>query len=323
MFIDIAFEPFFLFPNPHEQTILGCLVSLPKQLRSETKYVLLPDGDKLAYEVTTPRGWKPEDPTVLMIHGLGGHHKSAPVVRLANKLKRRKIRCIRLNLRGCGSGKGLARKLYHAGQSDDLLHALKVIKQETPNSPITVIGYSLGGNIVLKLAGELKEEALKYMEEVIAVSPPIDLQSTTELLKNPLNNAYQKYFMRLIKEDMEERKRFFPDEKYINIYSGMSFLEYDELYTAPAFGFSSAYEYYEKCSSKNYISNITVPCNIILSRDDPLISTKSFDEISLPSNVWVYTTNFGGHVGYVAAPGSSRGYFWLDTLLLEWISEKK
>ena len=322
MIIDIAFEPFFLFPNPHEQTVLGCFINLPKQLQSETKFVLLPDGDKLAYEVTTPRGWTPQDPTVLMIHGLCGHHKSAPLVRMTNKLKRRKVRCIRLNLRGRGSGRGLARRLYHAGQSDDLLHALKVIKQETPDSPITVVGFSLGGNIVLKLAGELKDKASKYIEQVIAVSPPIDLQSTVELLKNPANNAYQRYFMKLLKDDIEERKRLFPDEKYVNIFSGMTFLEYDEIYTAPAFGFSSAYDYYEKSSSKNFISDITIPCNILLSRDDPLVSTKSLDDITIPSNVWVYTTNFGGHMGYVGTPGSSRGYYWLDNLLLEWISEK-
>ena len=161
-------------------------------LFSRTEYVHLPDHDWLAMEVTTPPSWKPGELTVVMVHGLCGSHKSPYQVRMARKLAAKGIRAIRVNLRGCGSGRGLARNPYSAGCSNDIRCALEQIKFEAPESPILLMGFSLGGNIVLKLAGELGSNAL--IERVIAVSPPADLVSSMKLIEQPKKSHLRALF---------------------------------------------------------------------------------------------------------------------------------
>src|SRR5690606_21143125 len=164
----------------------------------ENKLVRLPDGDFISLEITTPKGWKPSDLSVFLVHGLCGSSKSPYLVRLAKRLNEVGIRAIRYNMRGCGSGRGLAKGIYHCGRSEDVFECLKVIKREHPESPIALIGYSLGGNIVLKLVGELGGLASTLLEKVIAVSPPAELYSSILLLSSPENAFYEKYFYRQI-----------------------------------------------------------------------------------------------------------------------------
>ena len=111
-------------------------------------------------KLSTPRGWQPQDPTAVLLHGLCGGHRSSYMQRLARKLWRSGLRAVRMNLRGCGSGRGLARYPYHSGRSADVLAVLESLLQTTPQSPATLIGFSLGGNIVLKLAGNYPPRCL-------------------------------------------------------------------------------------------------------------------------------------------------------------------
>ena len=205
---ELDFSPFFLFKSPLGQTLMGWLLNIPIKLKSSTKFIELPDDDKLAMEVTTPIDWSPEDQTVIMVHGLGGSHNSVSLIRMAKKLEEKNIRSIRLNLRGCGSGKGLSKITYHCGGSDDVLEALRVIKAETPKSSITLVGFSLGGNIVLKLAGELGVDAAKYVDKVIALNPPIDMQNSVSLFETPENKVYLRYFSKLLREDIKYMREF-------------------------------------------------------------------------------------------------------------------
>src|SRR5579872_5882281 len=155
---ELPFEPFPYLENPHHQTVIGGLFNFPTEPPSQQKILALEDGDKISLEITSPEGWKPTDPTVILLHGLCGSHQSPNLVRMAKKLEPLGIRVIRYNMRGCGSGRGLARQVYHSGRSDDIFEVLKLLKQEWPDSPFLLIGFSLGGNIVLKLAGELGEK---------------------------------------------------------------------------------------------------------------------------------------------------------------------
>jgi uncharacterized protein len=142
-----TFHP--LLTDPHLQTIVAAKVTFAREPLSTTCLVELPDGDRIALEVSTPTGWQPDDPTVVMLHGLCGCHRSPYMQRLARKLWRSGLRAVRMNLRGCGSGRGLARYPYHSGRSADVLAVLENLLQTTPQSPVTLIGFSLGGNIVL------------------------------------------------------------------------------------------------------------------------------------------------------------------------------
>ena len=123
--------------------------------KSQQKLVRLPDGDRISLEITTPKKWIPSDLTVVFVHGLCGSHKSPNLVRMAKKLRPLGIRSVRYNMRGSGSGKGLAKYSNHSGRTEDLFESLKALKLEHPHSPMVLVGFSLGGNMVLKLAGEL------------------------------------------------------------------------------------------------------------------------------------------------------------------------
>lgn len=314
---ELPFDPFPFIEDPHRQTIINSFFNFFFEPASDQKLVALPDGDKISLEITTPRGWKPTDMTVFFVHGLCGSHKSPNLVRMAHKLEPLGIRTVRYNMRGCGSGKGLAKKIYHSGRSEDVFECLKALKKEHPDSPIVLIGFSLGGNIVLKLAGELGSLGHHFLKGVVAVSPPVELYSSILMIGDASNAMYEKYFYRLLRSDVHFLHKTFKDLPPISLPRNLKIYEFDQLYTAPTCGFKSAIDYYHKCSASHVVGDIGVPCKILLSEDDPIISSASLDQYALPSNVAVFKTKKGGHMGYLGR--GKNGFHWLDALLVEWI----
>jgi hypothetical protein len=319
----LSFSPCPLIKNNHQQTFVGSFVRFPIFLFSETIKIPLPDGDFLAVEVSTPKKWLSVDPTVFSIHGLCGSHKSPYLLRLTKKLHQKNIRSVRINLRGCGSGKGLAKKGYHGGQSGDIVEVLKYFKTLTPLSSFLLLGVSLGGNISLKLAGENPCLAQDLLSAVIAINPPVDIYAGVQKFSQKENAIYSRYFMYHLREEIYYRYLTFPDLPKTPMPTLVSFQEFDDLYTAPTFGFKNSLDYYEKCSAKHFIPNITLPCHILFSEDDPLIPPSSFDKLIVPDNINLCYTNQGGHVGYLGHPQKPGGFYWMDGLILEWISSSK
>lgn len=318
---ELPFDPFPLLRGPHHQAIVNSLFNFLFEPASDQMIVPLPDGDRISLEITTPRDWKPTDLTVFLVHGLCGSHKSANLVRMARRLEPLGIRTVRYNMRGCGSGKGLAKKVYHSGRSEDLFESIKAVKKAHPDSPIVLIGFSLGGNIVLKMAGELDSIAKSFIRKVIAISPPVDLFSSILMLGDPANSMYERYFYRLLRADVLYRHKKFKDLPPVNLPRNLKLYEFDQIYVAPICGFQSADDYYNRCSSAQFVPNIAVPCTILFSEDDPIVSCYSLDGIDLPSHVDVLKTKKGGHMGYLADPRDERGFHWLDSVLLDWIQE--
>lgn len=313
----LDFIPFPLLANSHQQTIFGAFSLWQKEPTSIRKIIELPDSDKIALEVTTPDGWKKNDPTVILVHGLCGSHRSPYLVRLAKKLQIGKIRAIRLNLRGCGSGKGLAQKNYHCGQSEDILFAIKQLHIESPESPIVVVGFSLGGNIVIKMAANLESEAKRYIAKIICINAPLDVRSSIELLSQPHNRMYEKYFLRLLKAQVNFREKSFPHLEKYHFPEKMTLYDFDEIYTAPNSGFTSAEDYYQKCSAIHTIDKICIPCDILVSEDDPIICSKSLNTKILPKNIRHFKTQKGGHLGYLG----KNPFYWIDKTVIDWINE--
>src|SRR2546428_6608544 len=167
-----TFRPLPCLTHPYLQTIVAAKLTWSREPPSTTHLVELSDGDTIALEVSTPRGWQPHDLTAVLLHGLCGCHRSPYMQRLARKLWRPGLRAVRMNLRGCGSGRGLAHYPYHSGRSADVLAVLGSLFQGAPASPVILVGFSLGGNIVLKLAGELSQTVPVYLLQVIAICPP-------------------------------------------------------------------------------------------------------------------------------------------------------
>lgn len=314
-----SFNPVPFFRDNFSQTILGTLFNVNLFTHSETQYVKLSDGDQLAMEVTTPTGWKETDPTVMLVHGLCGSHRSPYLIRLTRRLLKKGIRAVRFNLRGCGSGRGLAKRFYHCGLSGDIQAGLAHLKKAIPNSPTILIGFSLGGNLVLKLAGELREGAKDYMDEVYAVSPPIELVSSMRLLSHPDNKLFERYFLKHLLSDVEYLETRFPDVEKMEFPEDLTILDFDELYIAPRIGYSSAFDYYKASSAINVVPNIKIPCKILFAEDDPIINPDDIDKIPLPEQVEVFKTDRGGHLGFLGMPNQGYGFRWMDGLLMSWV----
>lgn len=319
---ELPFDPCPFLNHPHQQTVFSTVVSWLKEPISVSRIIPLRDGDKVVIEVSTPDNWKPTDPTVFCVHGLCGSHQSPYQVRLVNRLVPMGIRVIRFNMRCCGSGRGMSRNIYHGGRCDDLFEALKIIKAETPNSDITLIGFSLGGNIVLKLLGDLGSLGSRFLKQVIAVSPPVDLANSADLLHTAANGMYEKYFCKIIRKEIHFIHKKFKELPPVRLPKSLTLRDFDEIYTVPRFGFPSVDEYYHRCSAKHTIEHISVPCKILLSEDDPIVSSKSLDGHHLPSHIGLFKTKKGGHMGYLGNPSHPRGFYWLDSVLEDWIFEK-
>ena len=316
-----VFKPFPFWTGSHAQTIAASFFSFGSSPSSLKRFVYLSDGDKLVMEITTPKGWKNEDITVVLIHGLCGSHRSPYIVRMTRKLLKKGIRTIRVNLRGCGSGKGHAKKIYHSGLSDDIWEAIKEIKRDTPHSPITIIGYSLGGNIILKMAGEREIEAKGLINKIISVNPPIHVESTIEHLSK--NAFYERYFMTALREEVASRHETFDDLPPIRIPTEMTLLEFNEFYVAPQSGYDNVHEYYNACSSCRLVPNVAVACHILFAKDDPIVDCNLLDQSDLPDNIDIVITENGGHLGYLGTPGLKGGFHWMDSLLLQWVFEDR
>lgn len=320
---ELVFSPFPLFPGAHQQTIIGTFNFFRKKPASETQYLQLSDGDKIALEVTIPDEWKVNSPTLLLVHGLCGSHESPYMIRMAKKFSDNGFKVVRMNLRGCGSGRGHAKKIYHAGCTDDVLEVLKALKKEHLESDITLMGFSLGGNIVLKLAGELNTSASSLLKEVVGVAAPVDLFQSVNLIKNNTNRFYENYFLGLLRSDIRHRHEKFNDLGDFELPKNLTFYDFDECYTAPQCGYESAMDYYKRCSAVETILEVDIPCRVLFSEDDPIVSSTSLDHLSMPDHIEVYKTKKGGHLGFLGIPNSIRGFHWMDSVLLEWLVETK
>lgn len=318
----MSFKPLWGLHHPILQTILGA--KLPSCYKHPETYqrITLSDGDVLVLAITTPAQWIETRPSVVALHGLGGSHKSGYINRLRAKIVALGYRFIAVNFRGCGAGAGFAKGLYNAGCSADVLQVAQYLKQDTPHSPLVLIGYSLGGNVALKLAGELKEQAKNYFAGVIAITPPIDLANCADLIQKRSNAIFRRYYIRKLWQTVKERHTRFP-ELGPGPKSDMSygFWEFDDCYTGPQSGFLNARDYYQHASAISVLGNIDLPCKILFAADDPFIDCSVIKQINLAHFIEVLITPHGGHMGFLAAPIGSLPLRWMDHKIRDWVKE--
>jgi predicted alpha/beta-fold hydrolase len=208
--------------------------------------------------------------------------------------------------------------LYHSGQTSDLLAVVRQIKAE---APIFLAGFSLGGNVVLKLAGELGECAPELIAGVIAVSTPIDLAACARKLGSPSNFVYSRRFLRRLKQRIRLKAQSAPGLFQLEHLDGVkSVYEFDDKFTAPAFGFGTADNYYATQSSNQFLDRIRVPALLVQAEDDPLIPFEVYNHPAFKRNpnLRLLAVEHGGHVGFIS---KTPPRFWLDQVLLEWMSE--
>jgi uncharacterized protein len=317
--VAIEFQPLPFLGNPHVQTLVGSLLrgSSPGVPVAEHQ-VLLPDGDRLLLHDCVPAGWRPGDRIVLIVHGLGGSHRSGYGMRMTARLVPQGMRVVRLDLRGAGNGAALARRTYHGGCSEDVRAAADEMRRQSPASPLTLVGFSLGGNVVLKLAGEAATRPVSNLERVLAVAPPIDLEGCAALLAQPRNRFYDRYFARGLVAQVRRQQRFFPDLARVPFPRRMTVRAFDDLYTAPRGGFADALDYYRQSGALPLVPRINVPTLILTARDDPFIAADPFEALPQLSNVEVQVVPRGGHLGFLGYDGAG-GIRWAERRVADWL----
>jgi len=245
------------------------------------------------------------------------------MVRCAAKLNQRGVRTFRMDMRGCGAGLELARYPYHAGRSDDAAAALEAIAKLCPGSPTTLVGFSLGGNITLKLMGETRHHAPGNLVRGVAVCPPVDLKVCADSIQRASRAPYKRYFLSLLVQHIEQQREALPDSPLAH-FSGnpKSIWEFDDTFTAQVCGFGTAENYYRACSSSGFIPGIRLPALILASRDDPLIPVEPFQKLKLSSTTELAITNGGGHLGFISNGQDDPDNRWMDWRVIEWVLDR-
>jgi predicted alpha/beta-fold hydrolase len=189
-------------------------------------------------------------------------------------------------------------------------------------SPIALVGFSLGGNLALKLAAEVSHRPVDGMDCVLAANPPIDLGACARAMRRPENRLYDWNFVRWLRAQVARLHRTFPELGRPNLKHVRSVYEFDDRYTAPRNGFSSAEDYYARSSSLPLIPRIRHPGLVVHAGDDPFIPLEPFLQASFPADVTVELTGHGGHLGYVSRSPWQGNHRWLDSRLAAWLATR-
>lgn len=308
----MPFKP--LFRNPHLQTIAahlwrrqGCerLFPLERRLfRTEPDVQVLVESQRPAGR---PLG------ELVMLHGLEGSGEAGYIRSLSGLALSEGYAAHRFHMRTCGGTEHLSHTLYHAGLTSDLLAVLREFRAEE-RAPVFLVGFSLGGNVVLKLAGELGESAAALLRGVCAVSSPLDLAACAGRMAEPENRLYQRRFVKKMRARLLATGRY--SER--DIAGLKSVTEIDDHITAPSFGLGSAANYYRTQSALRYVAGIRVPTLLIQAKDDTFIPFETFRQEALRSNplIELLATEYGGHLGFL---GRAPNRFWVDRAIMEWI----
>ncbi len=310
-----------LLRNGHAMTLASTLWPrrFPHLPRAEARLIEVEPGTRVRLDCH----WQPEParrPTLVLVHGLEGSSESGYILGTAEKAWRAGFNVVRMNVRNCGGTEHLTPTLYHSGLSNDIEAVARQLAASEGLSELHLAGFSMGGNQVLKLAGEWGDSPLSTVASVAAVSPALDLARCADALDLPENFLYQWRFVIGLKARLRRKARLFPQlyrtEGLARVRSVRGF---DDMFTAPHFGFGTAVNYYAQASALRVVSRISLPTFILAAEDDPFIPIVSFRDPALRENphITLLTASHGGHVGFLASalPGEDR--FWAETRVVE------
>jgi uncharacterized protein len=307
-----SFAP--LFRNPHLQSIVAHFWPRPDvtaEFPIERRLIETEPGVQVLVMSQRPRGEARGE--VVMVHGLEGSGQAGYMRSLSAAALRAGYAAHRFHMRTCGGTEHLCDTLYHAGITGDLLAVLRQLRGQG-HAPAALVGFSLGGNVVLKLAGELGEAAGELVRCVVGISTPLDLAACARRISAPDNRIYEERFVRLMRERLTATGRYRKED-----FDGLRTVEaLDDRITAPAFGFGDAANYYRTQSAIGYLPAIRVPALLIQSRDDTFIPFSIYESAVIHSNprIRLTVTDHGGHLGFLArAPHR----FWVDYATMNFI----
>jgi predicted alpha/beta-fold hydrolase len=317
------FNPSFSIKNRHLQTMLPLYLTKISDLKLEYERFELSDGDFLDCTWCNKPLPKDNKEIIILFHGLAGNINSHYIKRIMYKFKSKDKCSVLMHFRGCGKDPNRLARSYHSGESSDAKEFMYDVLKRYPNSKLYAIGYSLGGNMLLKLLGELGDNS--PLKSAIAISAPMDLKVCANQMNKGFSKFYQEYLLKALKSDLLQKYKAHDMKKLINkdeneIKNISTFWEFDDIYTSVIHGFKDAKDYYTKCSSKQFLKDIKTKTLIIHSKDDPFMTPDVLpkdSEISEFIQLEIYHT--GGHVGFIEG-SIFKPKFWLEDRIVKFFN---
>ena len=324
------FHPRRYLVNGHLQTIIGNYLhridALPPPV-SELIEVSPATQGQISSQVLCHCHWQPDAstrPAAIILHGLEGSSNSQYVVGNANKLWQAGCSVVRMNMRNCGGTEALSPTLYHSGLSGDVRAVMDHVIAMRRLQSISLIGYSMGGNLVLKLAGELGHEAPAQLRSVIGISPAVDLGPSADALHRPINRVYEWKFLRALGKRFRRKAVLFPhafDVKRADYIQSLR--QFDDEITALYSGFSGAEDYYYRAAAARVLDRIAVPTLILHAADDPFVSITADSRAAIAANsaITFLEPAHGGHCAFLAPanPDAHDDGYWAESTLLKFL----
>lgn len=312
-----TYQPPFLFMNPHVQTIYPALFRKIKGVGYVRERIATPDDDFIDLDWSSVDS----DKAVIISHGLEGHSQRSYMRGMIKAFNRRGWDGVAFNFRGCSGETNLRLRSYHSGATEDLHTVVGHLLQKRPYSHLSMVGFSIGGNLTLKYIGERGSALSDQIKAAAAVSVPCDLESCSRQLAKPSNKLYMKRFLKMFHEKIRLKMRLMPEKIDDRDFGSIrTFMAFDERYTAPIHGFSTAKDYYSRCSCKQFLSGINIPTLLVNALDDPFLPDECYpvEEAKNSRYVFLETPRSGGHVGFIAF--SPAGEYWHERRAADFIS---
>lgn len=317
-----AFKPAWWLKNCHLQTIFAKYLAPRIHLPLCAERVDLPDGDELMLHWGT-QSPAAETPLVLLLHGLEGNYRSHYIRGMMHSLQQQGFACVLMHFRGCHGEANKLPRAYHSGDTADVGFIVELLQQRFPDVPLAAVGYSLGGNVLMKYCGEQAEQC--PLQAAVAVSAPLQLSASADRINQGFSRVYQRYLLGRLKGTMRRKlakHRPFPLPLTNNdIQKLQSIRQFDDLLTAPLHGFLNAEDYYHQASAKPYLSRIARPCLLIHAKDDPFLAPSVIPAQPRPP-VQLLLSEHGGHVGFISGGTPWRPVYWLDQIIPNFLQQQ-
>jgi predicted alpha/beta-fold hydrolase len=308
------FQPAWWLPGGHLQTLGGKYLRRPGPFPLRRERIDTPDGDFLVLDFGPDRD--PAAPLVLLLHGLEGFTRRPYMIQAAQVLTARGMATVGLNFRSCSGEPNLCPRLYHSGDTEDVVHVLRILKGEWPGRPLGAVGFSLGGNVLLKLMGERDDGGRGLLQGAVGISVPYDLASgALYMQQGPMGWFYTRYFLRSLKAKVQAKERQLQAVLDLEkVYGSRTLVEFDDHATGPLHGFRDAAEYYRRSSSNQFLPDIRVPTLLFHARNDPFLPPRAIPHQAVQENPWLFPAfaRQGGHVGFLGGTVPGLPTFWSD-----------
>jgi predicted alpha/beta-fold hydrolase len=325
----LTFKPAWWLNHAHLQTLYPALLRktpLPPLVRER---LITPDNDFIDIDFCGIG----TQPLVILLHGLTGSSQSSYIQGLQGVLLQQGFRSATLNFRGCSGEYNRLARCYHSGETEDIHFLYQTLRQREPNTPMAALGFSLGGNVLLKWLGEQGNQLDLFA--AVAVSVPLLLNVCATKLDHGFSKLYRANLLRELKHYVLAKRQHLEKlgataeadkiKQLGDLSTIQSFWQYDDRVVAPLHGFRNVHDYYQRSSSRQFLKSITVPTLLIQALDDPFMTTTDVlphvDELS--PTIQLEITQGGGHVGFVAGKNPFKPIYWLEQRILAFLKQQR